>query len=208
MLSTHCCSCLSVFILGPWITTKFQLPKLNFTFSCFHLEASYYFSPLKFHTLADPEVWVERGALVYSFAIGGSVTGFSNLGQILYKIQSDSNSLPFTYACHKSCSPSQSTYTKWKYTGKLMQPETESFAQETQEVWHEEKRTVQIHESRSSFLSTNWWDITHAEQLGISLTLRIRNCEHIVTAFSPISTANPKAGAGEKGKEAKLSWAR
>lgn len=110
MLSTYCCSCLSVFIPGLWITTKLQFPKWTFTSSCFHLEAFYYFSPLKFHTPANPEVWVERGALIYSFAISGSITGFSNLGQILYKIQSKSNSLPFTYTCHKSCSPSQYTY--------------------------------------------------------------------------------------------------
>lgn len=206
MLSIHCCSCLSVFILCPWVTTKFQFPKLTFTFSCLHLEAFYYFSPLKFHTLANPEVWAERGALAYSFAISGSITGFSNLGQILYKVQSDSNSLPFTYACDKSCSPSQSTHTKWKYTGKRMQPETDLLRKHRKSDM-KPKRTVQIPESQSSFLSTNWWDITHAEQLGISVTLWIRNCENIVTALSPMSTANPKAGAGEKGKEAKLGWA-
>lgn len=200
MLSTHCCSCLYIFVLGSWKTTEFQFPKLNFTFSYFHLEAFYWFFTIEFHTLADPEVWVERGALAYSFTISGSITGFSNLGQIFYQIQSDSNHslMHITEAVH--------LHQVHILNGNTLEnrcSQTEWFAQEIQ-VWHEAKNPIQIHESWCSFLSTNWCDITHAEQLGISLTLWIRNCEHIVTAFSSISTANPKTGMGEKERRQRL----
>lgn len=135
MLSTHC-SCLSIFILSSWITTAFQFPKLTFTFSCFHLEAFYRFFPTKFHTLADPEVWVERGTLAYSFTISGSITGFSDLGQIFYQIQRDSNlslmHVTKTVHLHKVHVLNGNTPENWC-------SQTELFAQEIQ-VWHEAKK--------------------------------------------------------------------
>lgn len=201
MLSTHCCSCLSIFILDLWITTEFQFPKLTFTFSCFHLEASYWLFTTKFHTLTDPEVCVERGALVYSFNISGSITGFSNLGQIFfYQIQSDSNhSLMHTTEAvhlHQVHILNGNTLGNWC-------SQTEWFVQEIQ-VWHEAKNPIQIHESWCSFLSTNWCDITHAEELGISSILWIRQelWAHCYSFFSYYHCKSQDRD-GRKGKEAK-----
>lgn len=142
MLGTHCCSWLSIFSLGSWIITEFQFPKLTFTFSCLHLEAFYWFFMRKFHTLADPEVCVERGALAHRFT-SGSITGFSNLGQIFfYQIQSDSNHslmhITETVHLHQVHILNRNTLENWC-------SQTEWFAQEIQ-VWHEAKNPIQIHE--------------------------------------------------------------
>lgn len=159
MLSYNCCSCLSIFILGSWITTEFQFPKLTFTFSCFHLEAFYWFFTTKFHTLADPEVCIERGALLTALPSEVQSLDFLILVRFFYQIQSDSNHsfMHITEAVH--------LHQVHILNGNALEnwcSQTEGFAQEIK-VWHEAKNPIQIHKPWCSFLSTNWCDITNAE---------------------------------------------
>lgn len=60
------------------------------------------------------------------------------------------------------------------------------------------KRTIQIPESQSSFQSTNWWDITHAEKLGISLTIFMNQDLWVHEKFPAFLLQIPQLGQEKK----------